>query len=88
MTNQPLPPLHNLAVASMVFAFLAPPIGIALGAIARGEIRASQERGHALATLAIVVGCILSGLAAVLVMVLVAGFALMMMLYSGAIPWY
>jgi len=88
MTNPPLPPVHSLAVASLVFAFLVPPLGIALGAIARGEIQDSGARGLALATLAMVVGCVLSGLVLLVAVGAAAGFALLVLLYSGAIPWY
>jgi len=65
-----LPPpskLNTLAVVAFVLAFVVSPAAIALGVIARGQIRRTGESGNGLATAAVVLGSVFTvvGIAAV-----------------------
>lgn len=76
MTVPPLPQRHPLAVPGLVLAFLFPPLGIALGAIAKGEIDQFGGAGRGVATAALVLGFVLSAVWAALAIWLVAGLLL------------
>jgi len=56
-----------LAVVAFVLAFVVPPAAIALGVIARGQIRRTNESGNGLATAGVVLGGVFTvvGMAAV-----------------------
>jgi len=56
----PPPKLNTLAVLAFVLAFVVSPAAIALGVIARGQIRRTGESGNGLATAAVVVGSVLT----------------------------
>jgi len=59
--------LNTLAVVAFVLAFVVSPAAIALGVIARGQIRRTGESGNGLATAAVVLGSVFTvvGMAAV-----------------------
>ena len=52
------PPTNTMAVLSLVFAFLMPPVGIVLGVTGRKQIRQTGEDGEGLALAGIIVGSI------------------------------
>jgi peptidyl-prolyl cis-trans isomerase B (cyclophilin B) len=55
----PAPPkLNTLAVVAFVLAFVVSPAAIALGIVARGQIRRTGESGHGLATAGVVLGSV------------------------------
>lgn len=62
--------LNTLAVVAFVLAFVVSPAAIALGVIARGQIRRTGESGNGLATAAVVLGSVFTvgGVAAVAVL--------------------
>jgi hypothetical protein len=66
-----------MAVAALVCALMAGPVGIVLGHIARRQIKQSGESGWTLTTAALVIGYVSTGLAlaVVLIAVLVIVFA-------------
>lgn len=76
MTSPPSPERHPLALPSLVLAVLFPPLGVALGAIAKGEIGQSAGAGRGVATAALVTGFVLSAVWAALGIWLIAGFFL------------
>jgi hypothetical protein len=63
----PPPKLNTLAVVAFVLAFVVSPAAIALGLIARGQIRRTGESGNGLATAGVVLGSVFTvvGVAAV-----------------------
>lgn len=61
---------NGLAIASLVCAFVLPPLGLIFGFIAKTQIRQSGEEGDGLATAAIVVSIVLM-LALLLYLVLI-----------------
>jgi hypothetical protein len=56
-------PTNTLAILALVFAFVAAPVGLVLGILARRQIRETGEEGDGLALAGIVVGGIATGLA-------------------------
>jgi hypothetical protein len=65
--SPPPPKLNTLAVVAFVLAFVVSPAAIALGVIARGQIRRTGESGNGLATAGVVLGSVFTvvGMAAV-----------------------
>lgn len=53
-----------MAILSLVFAFVFPPVGIVLGHIAKKQIRQTGEQGDGLATAGLVLSYIFTGLTA------------------------
>ena len=51
---------NPLAVLALVAAFVASPMGVVLGFIALGQVRASGEAGRGLAVTAIIVGVLVT----------------------------
>jgi Domain of unknown function (DUF4190) len=51
---------NGLAIAAVVLALAAPPVGVICGHIAKDRIRFSGEAGKGLATAALIVGYILT----------------------------
>ncbi|MFI9530894.1 DUF4190 domain-containing protein [Micromonospora rosaria] len=52
-----------LAILSLVFAFVASPVGIVLGHLAKRQIRQTGEQGSGLATAGLVLSYVFTGLA-------------------------
>ena len=85
MTNTPTAPANPVATAALIFAFLVPPIGLALGIVAADEIRRTGQRGRGLAVAGIVVGASLCVLVSVaFVGSLLLGALIIAALQSGA----
>jgi hypothetical protein len=65
--SPPPPKLNTLAVVAFVLAFVVSPAAIALGVIARKQIRRTGESGNGLATAGVVIGSVFTvvGMAAV-----------------------
>src|SRR5690349_12009192 len=55
-TPQPKSAMNGMAVASLVSAFVFPPLAIVLGHTALGEINTRQQRGRSIAVLGLVLG--------------------------------
>ncbi len=55
-TQERVPGVNTMAIASLVFAFLLPPIGIVMAHVAKAQIRRTGEGGRGLATAALVIG--------------------------------
>ncbi len=55
-TDKRIPGVNTMAIASLVFAFLLPPIGIVMGHTAKAQIRRTHEGGRGIATAALVIG--------------------------------
>jgi hypothetical protein len=49
-------PYNKMAVTALVCAVLLPPFGILMGHIARAQTARTGQRGHGLATAALVIG--------------------------------
>ena len=88
MTNPTPAPSSSLAVLSVVFAVLFPPLGIALGALALDEIRTTGERGRAAAKVGIVLGIVFTAAWTVIVVGYLAAFTFIAALSLGVVPWY
>jgi hypothetical protein len=83
MTITTTPSHQQLAVAAFVCALLVPPLGLALGAVARGEAQASGYPVPGLATAAIAVGAALSALLVIGLLLVVGAVALLVFAYYG-----
>jgi hypothetical protein len=69
------PPTNTLAVLALVFAFVIAPAGIVLGVMARKQIRQTGEEGDGLALAGIIVGSIVTGIWALIVVFWIIAFA-------------
>lgn len=67
MTDQPRTPLNNLALVSLIIAVFLPPVGAALGVLAREQTAETGERGRGLATVGVVLSAAVHGVALLLV---------------------
>lgn len=83
----PPPPrgTNGLAIAALVCLFVFAPASIALGAIARGQIRRTGEDGWGMATASMIIGIVLTALGVIAV---VLWFVLIVALYRevGQLP--
>jgi hypothetical protein len=73
----PQPPLNTLSWVSVVVAFVASPVAIVLGLVARRQITRTGERGRGLALLGTILGAVFTAIGiatAVLVLVLATTF--------------
>ena len=55
-TDDRVPGVNTMAIASLVFAVLLPPIGIVMAHVAKAQIRRTHEGGRAIAIAALVIG--------------------------------
>ncbi|HEY8452671.1 MAG: DUF4190 domain-containing protein [Micromonosporaceae bacterium] len=53
---------NALAILSVIFAFLFPPLGIVFGHLAKRQIRRTGEQGDSLATAGLVIGYLVTAL--------------------------
>lgn len=83
MTIPPAPRHEQLATAAFLCALLIPPLGLALGAVARGEAQASGGPVPGLATVAIAVGAALSAVMVIGLLLVVGAVALLLFVYYG-----
>ena len=77
MPQGPQAPLNTLAWVSVVVAFVASPVAIVLGILARKQITRTGERGRGLATLGAVLGAVFTAIGvatAILVLALATTF--------------
>ncbi len=85
MTIPPTPRHDQLAVAAFVCALLIPPLGVALGIVARGEADGAGRPASGLATAAITVGVVGSVLIAISILFAVGAVALLVFGYLGLV---
>jgi hypothetical protein len=64
-------PTNLLAILSLIFAFVFPPVGLVLGFVARQQIRQRQEGGDGLALAGLIIGIIFT--ASYLMLCLIGG---------------
>lgn len=83
MKVPPAPGHQQLAIAALLCALLVPPLGLALGAVARGEAQASGGPVPGLATVAIAVGAALSAVMVIGLLLVVSAVALFLFVYYG-----
>lgn len=67
----PPPRTNNMAVASLVCAFLFAPLGIVFGHISLSQIKRNGEQGRGMAVAGLVIGYVLTALSILVVMLLV-----------------
>jgi hypothetical protein len=58
----PARPTNTMAILALVFAFVFPPVGIALGFIARKRIDETREDGEGIALAGIIFGSVFTGI--------------------------
>ncbi|SFP85196.1 protein of unknown function [Geodermatophilus dictyosporus] len=68
-------PTNTMAILALVLAFVAAPVGLVLGVLARRQIRRTGEEGDGLALAGIVVGGIGTALAAMGIVVAILALA-------------
>ncbi|MCV2490708.1 DUF4190 domain-containing protein [Geodermatophilus sp. YIM 151500] len=68
-------PTNTKAILALVMAFVFAPVGLVLGVMARKEIRRTGEEGAGLALAGVIVGGIVTGFYALLVVLWIAAFA-------------
>jgi hypothetical protein len=64
-----------MAILSLVMAFVMPPAGIVLGAMARKQIKRTGEEGDGLALAGIIVGSITTAFIVLMIGLMVATFS-------------
>jgi Domain of unknown function (DUF4190) len=65
------PPTNPMAIAALVCALTIAPVGLGLGIAARRQIRRTGEQGDGMALAAVIIGAIVTGIYALLIVVLV-----------------
>ncbi|MEU4807082.1 DUF4190 domain-containing protein [Actinosynnema sp. NPDC023587] len=65
---------NGMAIAALICAFVFAPAGIALGVIARNQIKRTGEDGRGLATAGLVLGVVFTVLGVIAVILWVAAF--------------
>ena len=85
MTIPPTPHHDQLAIAAFVCALLIPPIGLALGGMARSEAQASGRPVPGLATAAIAGGAVGSALLVIGVLLFIGSAAMILLAYLGLV---
>ncbi|HET9996656.1 MAG TPA: DUF4190 domain-containing protein [Nocardioides sp.] len=68
-------PTNTMAILALVFAFVVPPAGIVLGAMARKQIRQTGEEGDGLALAGLIVGAIVTGFYLLIIVFWIVAFA-------------
>jgi hypothetical protein len=68
-------PTNGLAIGALVAALVFAPVGIVLGVMARKQIRQTGEEGDGLALAGIIIGSIVTGIYALLLVLMVATFS-------------
>ncbi len=71
---QPVARTNTLSILALVFAFVFPPAAIAMGHIAKSQIRQTGEDGDGLATAGLILGYLFTGLG----LVFCCGYPLLM----------
>ena len=79
------PPWNALAIVAFVLVFIAPPGAIVCGHIALGQVRRTGEQGHGLALAAAVLGWVLTGLVALVLVVWLAVFGSILLTWFGVL---
>jgi hypothetical protein len=68
-------PTNQLAIVSLVLAFVIPPAALVVGIVARKQIRQTGEDGDGLALAGVIIGGITTALLVLMILFLVIAFA-------------